>query len=79
MAFRLHPSCVAKLIPVAFAVNYVNLMRSCTGRSKELLLSLVAAKSLMNGYRIMHPDANFAPMIWVDEESAAFLVASKFQ
>lgn len=79
MAFRLHPSCVAKLVLVAFAVNYLNLSRSSTGRSKEMLLSLVAAKSLMNGQRVMHPDANLAPMIWVDEESAAFLVAFKIR
>ena len=80
-------SCIDFLVYTLLA-NYIhpddkmydpNLIRSSTGCSKELLLSLVAAKSLMNGYRIMHPDANFAPMIWLDEESAAFLVAFKFQ
>ncbi len=55
-----------------------NLIREETGCSKELLLSLVAAKSLLNTYRTMNPDATFAPMIWVDKNSAALLFHFSF-
>lgn len=67
--------------------NYVNpdedmydpyLIREETGCSKELLLSLVTAKSLINAYRVMNPDANFAPVIWVDKTSAALLLRFPF-
>jgi hypothetical protein len=55
-----------------------NLVREQTGCSKELLLSLVMAKSLLNTYRVMHPDANLLPMIWVDKKSAALLFRLSF-
>ncbi|MCK4791060.1 MAG: hypothetical protein KAV87_45425 [Desulfobacteraceae bacterium] len=67
--------------------NYVNpdedmydpyLIREETGCSKALLLSLVTAKSLINAYRVMNPDANFAPVIWVDKSSAALLLRFPF-
>jgi hypothetical protein len=55
-----------------------NLVREETGCSKEMLLSLVMAKSLLNTYRVMHPAANFSPMIWVDKQSAALLFRLSF-
>ena len=55
-----------------------NLIRQETGLSKGAILSLVTAKSVMNTYRIMNPDATFFPMIWVDKESAGFGIGFKF-
>ncbi len=55
-----------------------NLIREETGLSKELLLSLVMAKPLMNIYRVVNRDANFTPMIWVDKKSAAFVLCFHF-
>jgi hypothetical protein len=55
-----------------------NLIREETGLSKELLLSLVMAKSLMNTYRVFNEDATFTPMIWVDKNSAALLLRFRF-
>jgi hypothetical protein len=55
-----------------------NLIRRETGISKEALLSLVAAKSLMNAYRVFHKDAVFIPMIAVNTTSAAFVVHVRF-
>jgi hypothetical protein len=79
-------SCTDFLI-YTFLANYVNpddgmydpnLIREETGCSKELLLSLVMAKSLLNTYRVMNPDARLAPMIWVDKHSAAFVLRLSF-
>jgi hypothetical protein len=47
-----------------------NIIREETGCSKEMLLSIVAAKTLLNAYRVMNQEANFAPAIWVDKKSA---------
>ena len=55
-----------------------NLVRSETGCSKEVLLSLVMAKSLLNAYRIMDQDANFTPMISVDKQSALLTIRFNF-
>ncbi len=55
-----------------------NLIREETGLSKELLLSLVMAKSLMNTYRIFNENANFTPIIRVDNDSAAFMIRFEF-
>jgi hypothetical protein len=55
-----------------------NLIREETGLSKEVLLSLVLAKSLLNAYRVMNPDAKIVPMIWLDEESAALVLRIPF-
>jgi hypothetical protein len=55
-----------------------NLIREEAGLSKGALLSLVTAKSVMNTYRVMNPDATFFPMIWVDKKSAAFLIGFNF-
>jgi hypothetical protein len=55
-----------------------NLIREETGCSKGLLLSMVAAKTLLNTYRIMNEDAKFAPMIRVDKKSALFLIRFEF-
>lgn len=55
-----------------------NTIRTETGSSKGVLLGLIMAKSLLNTYRVMNPDANFAPMIWVDETSAALLLRFTF-
>lgn len=55
-----------------------NLIREEIGLSKGALLSVVAAKSLLNTYRVMNPDANFAPLIWVDKTSVALLLRFPF-
>jgi len=55
-----------------------NLIREETGLSKELLLSLVMAKSLMNTYRVFNKNANFTPIIRVDKDSATFVVRFEF-
>ena len=55
-----------------------NLIREETGLSKELLLSLVMAKSLMNTYRVFNENANFTPIIRVDKDSAAFMLRFEF-
>ena len=55
-----------------------NLIREETGLSKELLLSLVMAKSLMNTYRVFNENASFTPIIRVDKNSAAFVIRFSF-
>ena len=55
-----------------------NLIREETGLSKELLLSLVMAKSLMNTYRVFNENASFTPIIRVDKDSAAFVIRFEF-
>jgi len=79
-------SCMDFLVYTLLA-NYVspdndmydpNLIREETGLSKELLLSLVMAKSLMNTYRVVNRDASFIPMIWVDKKTAAFVIRFHF-
>ena len=79
-------SCMDFLVYTLVA-NYVSpdndmydptLIREETGLSKELLLSLVIAKSLMNTYRVVNRDANLVPMIWVDKKTAAFVIRFHF-
>jgi hypothetical protein len=55
-----------------------NLIREETGCSKELLLSLVMTRSLLNTYRVMNPSASFTPVIWADKNRAALLFQFKF-
>jgi len=55
-----------------------NLIRAETGLSKEALLSLVMAKSLVNTYRIMNQSTNLIPMIWVDKRSAGIVFRFSF-
>jgi hypothetical protein len=55
-----------------------NLIREETGLSKEVLLSLVMARSLLNTYRVMNRNVKFVPMIWVDKDSAALLFRIPF-
>lgn len=55
-----------------------NLIRQETGCGKELLLGMVMAKSVLNTYRVMNPDANFAPLIWLDKRSAALMLRFHF-
>jgi hypothetical protein len=55
-----------------------NLIREETGCSKELLLSLIMARSLLNTYRVKNPDARFTPIIWVDRKSAALVLRIRF-
>ena len=55
-----------------------NLIRAETGLSKEALLSLVMAKSIMNTYRVFNEDATFIPMIAVDKTCAALMVRFHF-
>ncbi len=77
----------ADFLAYTLLANYVNpdndmydpnLIREETGLSKEALLSLVMAKSFLNAYRVMNPDARVIPMIWVDKESAALLLRISF-
>lgn len=55
-----------------------NLIREETGCSKEMLLSLVTAKTLLNAYRIANPDFKVAPVIWVNDTSAALMLRVPF-
>lgn len=55
-----------------------NLVRKETGCSKELLLSLVLGKTLLNAYRVANPKAHFAPEVWVDDKRAALLLRFPF-
>jgi hypothetical protein len=55
-----------------------NVVREETGCSKEVLLSLVLSKTLLNAYRVANPEVNFAPEIWVDDRSAALLLRFPF-
>jgi hypothetical protein len=55
-----------------------NLVREETGCSKELLLSLVLGKTLLNAYRVANPDVRFAPEVWVDDKRAALLLRFPF-
>jgi hypothetical protein len=54
------------------------IIREETGCSKELLLSLIMARSLLNTYRVKNPDARFTPIIWVDRKSAALVLRIRF-
>ena len=55
-----------------------NLIREETGLSKESLLFLVMAKSIVNTYRVFNESATFAPIITVGKTTAAFLVRFSF-
>jgi len=55
-----------------------NLIREETGCSKELLLSLVLAKSLLNTYRIFNQDTNLVPIILLDKNSAVLMFRFSF-
>jgi hypothetical protein len=55
-----------------------NVIRSETGCSKEFLLSLALAKSLLNAYRVMNPDATFIPLISLDKYSAVLELRFEF-
>jgi hypothetical protein len=55
-----------------------NLIREETGLSKEAMLALVSAKTLMNLYRIYNEDAPFKPIIALDTNQVAFLVRYDF-
>ena len=55
-----------------------NLIREETGLSKEVMLSWVVAKSLMNAYRVYNKDVKYIPMVMVDRTSAAFVVRFDF-
>ena len=55
-----------------------NLIREETGCSKEVLLSLVTAKTLLNAYRVANPDCKVTPLIWVNETSAALMFRIPF-
>ncbi len=79
-------SCMDFLVYTLVA-NYVSpdndmydptLIREETGLSKEALLSLVMAKSLVNTYRIMNQSTNLIPMIWVDKRSAGIVFRFSF-
>ena len=55
-----------------------NLIRAETGLSKEMLLSLVTAKTLLNTYRIINKDLNFCPMLLLDKDSATFAIRFEY-
>lgn len=55
-----------------------NIIRAETGYSKEMLLGLVTAKTLMNAYRIWNEDAKLIPFIRVDKNSAALMIRFNF-
>lgn len=62
----------------ASGMNDPEIIRDETGCSKELLLSLVLGKSLINAYRVMNPEARFSPVVWVDDDSAALMLRFPF-
>ncbi len=55
-----------------------NIIRAETGLSKEMVLSLIAAKALMNAYRVYNKEAKFIPMVRVDRTSAALVIRYDF-
>ena len=55
-----------------------NIIRKETGISKELLLSFVTAKTLLNTYRIFDEDFPFVPVIEVDKHSVFFKLRIDF-
>jgi hypothetical protein len=55
-----------------------NIIREEIGCSKETLLSIVAAKTLLNAYRVINEDADFTPMVWVDKKSAGIMIRFNF-
>ena len=54
-----------------------NIIRAETGCSKEILLGMVTAKTLLNAYRIFDKDVYFAPCIWADRHSAGLMIKFK--
>jgi hypothetical protein len=77
----------ADFLAYTLLANYVHpdndlydpsLIRQEIGLSKEVLLSLVMAKSIMNTYRVFNEDATFIPMIAVDKTSASLLIRFYF-
>jgi hypothetical protein len=55
-----------------------NLIRNEIGCSKEALLAVVATKTILNVYRIYHPEANFRPVIRLGKKRVEFLVSFDF-
>ena len=55
-----------------------NLIREELDCSKEMLLSLALAKSVLNTYRIFNEDAAFVPMIFLDKKSAGLALRFNF-
>lgn len=55
-----------------------NLIRAESGLSKGTLLSLVAAKSLLNTYRVFNKDAKVFPVVAVTKEAAALMLGFRF-
>jgi hypothetical protein len=55
-----------------------NGIRKEIGCSKELLLGLALTKALINTYRILHPDANFMPLIETNRDSVFFMIGFRF-
>ncbi len=51
-----------------------NLIREELGISKEMLLSFVLTKTLLNTYRIFNEDSSFTPYITVNKTSAIFMM-----
>jgi hypothetical protein len=55
-----------------------NLIREESGCSKDVLLGMVLAQTVLNTYRIINKDANFVPYIMVDRDSASFMMRVNF-
>lgn len=55
-----------------------NLIREETGLSKEAMLSLITAKTLLNAYRVFNPKAKLIPWIRLDKEKAVFMIGTNF-
>ncbi len=55
-----------------------NIIREETGLSKEVMLSFVVAKVLLNAYRVYDKDAKFIPILRLDRTSAAFVIRFDF-
>jgi hypothetical protein len=55
-----------------------NLIRAESGMSKEMLLALVAAKSMLNTYRVFNQDTKVFPVIAVTKEAAGLMLGFRF-
>jgi len=55
-----------------------NLVRQQAGISKEMLLSVVLTKTLLNAYRIFNVEDGVVPMLHADKHSVAFVLQFHF-
>ena len=73
----------ADFLVYTFLGNYVypdnktydtNIIREESGCSKEALLGIVLAKSLINAYRVMNKEVNFIPLLNADRNSVSLSI-----